>query len=44
MAESMTKQLEPFPITAIKFNKNTQLLLVGDEFGNIQGWSLGEFL
>lgn len=35
MTESMTKQLEAFPATAIKFDKNHQLLLIGDQFGNI---------
>lgn len=29
-AESMTKNLEPFPVTAVKFDRNYQLLLLGD--------------
>ncbi len=44
MAESMTKNVEPFPITAIKFDKNYQTLLLADEFGNIRGWQLDNFL
>jgi hypothetical protein len=44
IAESMTKSVEPFPITAVKFDKNYQLLLLADEFGNIKGWNLGDFL
>ena len=43
-AESMTKNLEPFPVTAVKFDRNYQLLLLGDEFGNIKGWNLSDFL
>jgi hypothetical protein len=31
-------------VTAVKFDKNYQLLLLGDEFGNIKGWSLSDFL
>lgn len=44
IAESMTKNVEPFPITAVKFDKNYQLLLLADEFGNIKGWQLDSFL
>lgn len=40
----MTKNVEPFPITAVKFDKNYQLLLLADEFGNIKGWQLDGFL
>jgi len=35
MTESMTKVMEPFPITCVKFDKNYQVLLIADEFGNI---------
>lgn len=44
MTESMTKNLEAFPVTAVKFDSNHQILLLADEFGNIQGWSMSEFL
>ena len=44
VAESMTKNIEPFPVTAVKFDKNSHLLLLADEFGNIRGWNLGDFL
>jgi hypothetical protein len=40
----MTKVAEPFPVTAVKFDKESQILLLGDEFGNIQGWLLSRFL
>jgi len=30
MTESMTKVLESFPITAVKFDKNYQILLLAD--------------
>ena len=44
VAESMTKNIEPFPVTAVKFDKNSHLLLLADEFGSIRGWNLGDFL
>lgn len=44
IAESMTKNVEPFPITAVKFDKNYHILLLADEFGNIKGWQLDSFL
>ena len=40
----MTKNIEHFPITALKFDKKSQCLLVGDEFGNVQVWSLARFI
>lgn len=36
--------MEAFPVTAVKFDSNHQILLLADEFGNIQGWSMSEFL
>ena len=30
MTESMTKNMEPFPVTAIKFDKERQMLILGD--------------
>lgn len=44
MTESMTKQLEPFPVTAVAFDKENTMLLLADEFGNIQGWNVNAFL
>ena len=44
MTESMTKHMEAFPVTAAKFDKESQILLLGDEFGNIEGWLLSEFV
>ena len=44
MTESMTKNLEPFPVTAVKFDKDKQMIVLGDEFGNIQGWNIDKFL
>ncbi len=44
ITQSMTKVAEPFPVTAVKFDKESQILLLGDEFGNIQGWLLSRFL
>ena len=30
ITESMTKHVEPFPVTAIKFDKENQMLIMGD--------------
>ena len=40
MREWMIKNLGAFPATAVKFDQGRKMLLLGDEFGNIQGWSL----
>lgn len=44
ITESMTKVFEGFPITAIKFEQSSQILILGDEFGNIECWNLSEFI
>jgi hypothetical protein len=31
----MTNDLEPFPMTAVKFYSEEETLIIGDEFGNI---------
>lgn len=41
---SLTKKLEVFPITALDFDRYNKLLLLGDEFGNIEGWDLSEVI
>lgn len=41
---SLTKKLEVFPVTAIDFDHYNKLLLLGDEFGNIEGWDLSELI
>lgn len=33
-----------FPVTAIEFDRYNKLLLLGDEFGNVEGWDLSELL
>jgi WD40 repeat protein len=41
---SLTKKSEVFPVTAIDFDRYNKLLLLGDEFGNVEGWDLSELL
>ena len=42
--ESLTNVFEPFPITAIAFYSDEKALILGDEFGNIEGWDLTNIL
>lgn len=37
---SLTKKMEVFPVMAIGFDPHNKLLILGDEFGNIEGWDL----
>ena len=44
MTEFMTNQEEPFPVTALAFDKDGQILVFGDEFGNVECWDISEVL
>lgn len=42
--QSLTNKEEVFPITALNFYQAQKLLIMGDEFGNIEAWDLTELL
>ena len=37
---SLTNKEEVFPITAFNFCESQSLLIMGDEFGNVEAWDL----
>ena len=41
---SLTNKEEQFPITAMGFCPNTNILFLGDEFGNIKFWNITQLL
>ncbi len=40
----MTSEIQPFPVTCCKFQKENQVIILGDEFGNIDCWLMTQFI
>lgn len=43
-AQSLTKKMENFPVSAFAYNGAKKLLILGDLFGNISIWNMTKFL
>jgi hypothetical protein len=42
--QSITNKYDMFPVTSIAFHSKRRILLLGDEFGNIQTWDVNELI
>ena len=40
----MTNEVEAFPVLCVKFEKESQILIIGDQFGNIECWQMGQLI